>query len=119
MADESTLSGGVALIGRWHLSQGCERDLERPIHLQRGSVNAGNHSESVKSEGVLSSPLMGPISSAEYTVSGGTDGALIGRWHLSQGCERDLEKPLTRQRGSVSAGNRSESVKSEGSSVHP
>ena len=42
MADESTLSGGVALIGRWHLSQGCERDLERPIHLQRGSVNAGS-----------------------------------------------------------------------------
>ena len=51
MADESTLSGGVALIGRWHLSQGCERDLERPVPLRRGSVSAGNRSESVKSEG--------------------------------------------------------------------
>ena len=69
--------------------------------------------------GVLSSPLMGQISSAEYTVSGGTDAALIGRWHLSQGCERDLERPVPLRRGSVSAGIRSESVKSEGSSVHP
>ena len=54
--------------------------------------------------GVLSSPLMGQISSAEYTVSGGTDAHLTGRWHLSQGCERDLERPLPLQRGSVSAG---------------
>ena len=50
------MSGGTdaALIGRWHLSQGCERDLERPLPLQRGTVCAGIHSESVKSEGVLS-----------------------------------------------------------------
>ena len=51
MADESTLSGGVALTGRWHLSQECERDLQRPLPLWRGSVSAGNRSESVKSEG--------------------------------------------------------------------
>ena len=57
---------------------------------------------------------MGQISSAEYTVSGSTNAALVGRWHLSQGCERDLERPLPLQRGSVSAGIHSESVKSEG-----
>jgi len=53
---EYTVSGSTnaALVGRWHLSQGCERDLERPLPLQRGSVSAGIHSESVKSEGVLS-----------------------------------------------------------------
>jgi len=82
------VSGGTdaALIGRWHLSQGCERDLERPLPLQRGSVSAGIHSESVSSKGSSVDPYNGTnLINGVHTVSGGTDAALIGRGTCPRG----------------------------------
>jgi hypothetical protein len=57
----------TALTGRWHLHQGCERDLEIPLPSFKGLSQCGEVFNISSTGGVLSTPNGTNLRSAEYT----------------------------------------------------